>query len=282
VVKVTKPFIDSISSQKYPWTVQNGRYGPTVPGSPIFPESSGSFPPGSNVHLGINHLFNLSTLGQLERMEPETCIHSYARQYQSTRGGVILVTETSNVSAILAVTPGGDGDWTCVNTDSPFCEVAREDNQWRKDPSRQTVLSGAPVSYCLSERPRDQCKVWSSIHMTTIVIILNLVKLTAMFSLSIWIKDRPMMTIGDAIASYLERPDPNTEKMCLVTKSEGEGSMGQFWLKGPRKFDGRRRRLGRAIYAHYLVACVLLYVDLPILLLTRISFAATDAYNANF
>jgi hypothetical protein len=56
------------------------------------------------------------------------------------------------------------------------------------------------------------------------------VKAALMFYVAICIRDEPLMTIGDAVTSFLDREDLNTKDMCLFmvkdSKSHGSDQVG--------------------------------------------------------
>ena len=75
------------------------------------------------------------------------------------------------------------------------------------------------LDYCLSQPAEERCKLEFSLHIMVTVIICNAAKAVVM-GLAVWTHRIPtLVTVGDAIASFLEAPDPFTEGMCLVTKS---------------------------------------------------------------
>jgi hypothetical protein len=62
------------------------------------------------------------------------------------------------------------------------------------------------------------CKLTFDVSVMMIVIICNVVKTICMFLVVLKAEDYPLVTLGDAIASFLERPDPATKGMCLISK----------------------------------------------------------------
>jgi hypothetical protein len=72
----------------------------------------------------------------------------------------------------------------------------------------------APVKFCLAESANEfslNCTISANTTMFIIVIVCNVVKLACLaISITAW-KFRPLAVIGDAIASFMERPDPTTD-----------------------------------------------------------------------
>lgn len=76
---------------------------------------------------------------------------------------------------------------------------------------------GSPVHYCLSENVPERCQLNWSLQFAIIVVVSNLAKVVCMF-LTLWRHDIPaLITIGDAIQSFLDRPDPYTRGCCVYS-----------------------------------------------------------------
>lgn len=109
---------------------------------------------------------------------------------------------------------------------------------------------GKKVDYCLAQQVEEHCKLQLSVHLSTIVIILNAIKVILMVWVVLQVKESPLMTMGDAVASFLTEADPTTEDMCLLTKKEFRSKEYRFqkmFKKGPRPFSEKRHRWGSAV-----------------------------------
>jgi hypothetical protein len=53
-----------------------------------------------------------------------------------------------------------------------------------------------------------------------VVVIYNLGKMLSILYVAFYIKDDPLMTVGDAVQSFLSRPDKTTRGMCLASKAD--------------------------------------------------------------
>lgn len=77
------------------------------------------------------------------------------------------------------------------------------------------------ADHCLSEKVDGQCSFNVNLAIIWIVVACNVIKLFTMaivaYSGTI---DRPIMTIGDAIVSFMTIPDSTTSKMCLRSRGE--------------------------------------------------------------
>lgn len=90
------------------------------------------------------------------------------------------------------------------------------------------------VTSCYSETATAHCKLKFNIPIIVIVIICN-ISIAVCMLITAWnTKDSPLVTLGDAIASFLEDPDPTTRGMCLVSKE----AIQKAWEKPrrPRKW----------------------------------------------
>jgi hypothetical protein len=82
------------------------------------------------------------------------------------------------------------------------------------------------VSHCLSQPAPMVCKLYFNIYIMVIVIVFVFISEVVMLYMSYVVlfrkADDNLRTMGDAIASFLQREDESTSGMCLVTKDEIE------------------------------------------------------------
>ncbi|KZM27396.1 hypothetical protein ST47_g1466 [Ascochyta rabiei] len=76
------------------------------------------------------------------------------------------------------------------------------------------------VSYCLSEEAIPHCKVHFSRDISILVTVINLAKALLMFYVAFKVADDPLITMGDAVASFIDNPDPSTSGACLASIAE--------------------------------------------------------------
>ncbi|GAB7353596.1 hypothetical protein MBLNU459_g4017t1 [Dothideomycetes sp. NU459] len=70
----------------------------------------------------------------------------------------------------------------------------------------------APVQYCLAREVMPHCTVSISVTLMGAVIASNLAKILCLVCTLFAFHFHPLATVGDAIASFLERPDPTTAR----------------------------------------------------------------------
>jgi hypothetical protein len=215
--------------------------------------------------------------GLLEKLDLDLCIAAYAQDYTTSRGGLILVLDTPENSpnttepVLFALTNNfytqtqacatdpyawmcyQDGSNNCLSYHdgctvmchaSPPCKlriagIESSSTGWRPldDPY--------PVKYCLSEKLPEQCKLQASFYILIMVVILNFIKASMMYITVFGTKKSPILTIGDAIASYVDRPDPNTQGLCLVSKADVRSKLQLS--REPRMFVSTPQRWSSAV-----------------------------------
>ncbi|EXK82470.1 hypothetical protein FOQG_13183 [Fusarium oxysporum f. sp. raphani 54005] len=88
-------------------------------------------------------------------------------------------------------------------------------NETKYEPAFQTMK----VDYCLSERFHAPCRLSIANPLLLIVCIMCLSKcLLCAYTLKVrsWRSEEPLMTVGDAISSFIAKPDTCTKGMCTL------------------------------------------------------------------
>lgn len=191
-----------------------------------------------------------ANLPGLQRLENKDCIRMYSEQIISTRSNVLLVTSSKNdTTAIMDFWPRQSPNfdrqglyippWPCdypYDTGSPnnkTCDIgkkAAEANSWH--------MNGRPIQYCLSQPVEEYCRLQFSTGIMAIVICCNLVKMIVMGYIA-WTRPSNLVTLGDAVASFLDRPDAATQGNCLAGKTRFQKSKNwdqtaMHWDPAPR------------------------------------------------
>jgi hypothetical protein len=103
------------------------------------------------------------------------------------------------------------------------------------------VTTTYPVDYCLSEKSEPRCKVQFTRTIAIVVTVLNFLKAILIFYTALGTKENPLLTMGDAVASFLERKDETTRGMCLLSVRDVKAH-NQYLLAGPQAWKGGQRR----------------------------------------
>jgi hypothetical protein len=219
----------------------------------------------------VNHMFHLHQAEKLERLSAADCVNAYAQNYQSARGNLLLVvsnstqeftngsvatfdTQVAPVTSLEDFAPDPFG-WICKQLGSShgkcansISQVQREIGNWRP--------FGSPVQYCMSETVDQHCRVEYTAHLLLVVVLIGLLKTGVMLFIAFRIRDVPLLTIGDAVSSFLTDPEPKTKGMCLLDRSlkqfkpsvtgiqqTGLGEHNSLsWKTPPQYFHDRRKR----------------------------------------
>lgn len=193
---------------------------------------------------------------RFERLDNDTCIEQYGVDYLSNRRNVIVVVSDSDTNNSLL----GFLDWTYSQPENSWVcgtfpaegdnmtlilqpisdfdcsiSIALANDSW--------LMANQPVEYCLSEQVADICRLQFAVPILVVVLSCNFVKLLCMI-LTLWkCRDFTMVTLGDALSSFLAKPDQTTVGMCTVSKKEIEAGA---WprtedQRPPRRWNDRRR-----------------------------------------
>ncbi|KAL6705062.1 hypothetical protein ACN47E_007321 [Coniothyrium glycines] len=199
----------------------------------------------------LEMMWNKANSGNLDRLTAAECINQYAQIINSNRGSTFLVTADANFPpagadepfnasraywydqfmAVEAEDTDRAGDiysWICSGSSRiPFC--ADKVDAIKSDPaswhvggeycltSNTTLCNylSFPVEYCLSEKVEQHCKLQFQPTIAIVITVLNLVKAGLMFYIAFAVLENPLLTMGDAVASFLSKHDPTTKGMSL-------------------------------------------------------------------
>jgi hypothetical protein len=171
----------------------------------------------------------------LTRLTPTDCITAYATAWQSKYGGVVLISSQYNGSeyAIDSVIqqwaprpvdsqqdPFG---WVCMEGDemsdsarqcqSELAGVKRDANS-----TRGWVVNGYKIDYCLVEETPEKCTLEYSLTLSIVVLVTNGLKIAVILGTILSLRTNPLLTLGDAVASFFSVPDEASRGMGLITK----------------------------------------------------------------
>lgn len=166
----------------------------------------------------------------LQELANRDCIWTYAADFVSSHGSVLVISE--NISDISPLQPGSAWNYTTVLVlwsgrqgvpdgtpwicgDAPCdTKTIAEAGTWQ--------LNGFDVEYCLSQKVEEHCKLQFSAAILVVVIVCNFCKMTIMGYIAWTRPSEPLVTVGDAIASFLDHPDLTTIGNCLANKDQFE------------------------------------------------------------
>ncbi|OAL06451.1 hypothetical protein IQ06DRAFT_210 [Phaeosphaeriaceae sp. SRC1lsM3a] len=170
-------------------------------------------------------LSNMYRDGKLARLNTTECITTYAATYQTHHGSVLVVKDMQGAASFDDIRNYDQGmrpNWMCnpdqtwgigsCNSLEVIKDIITNVNGWRP------LSASAPILYCLSEKLSIQrCKLQSSLHIM-IIVIAFIAAMSMVMALLVYRDDeKPLLTIGDAIVSFLQDPDRWTQDMCLAS-----------------------------------------------------------------
>ncbi|KAF7510338.1 hypothetical protein GJ744_006834 [Endocarpon pusillum] len=148
-----------------------------------------------------------------DRLGQAECVNAYATGYLDTRRNLVAV--------VIGDATNGNFSVKLVLHHS-FSGSGFEPYEWisyaHSPPSLDRLKLGWDIDYCLSEQVTGKCCVHFSLSVMIVVIICNLGKALLMFHIAFRVKDKPLLTIGDAIDSFSNNSDHTTREMCLSSK----------------------------------------------------------------
>ncbi|KAE8383704.1 hypothetical protein BDV26DRAFT_299275 [Aspergillus bertholletiae] len=224
--------------------------------------------------------------GTLHHLNISQCVNAYATDFQTAYGSVVLVTNgTSGTDQYQSIQQqdtflpvenfrGGPSDpyrWVCLSNSNAAIQGGRTCNQLLsgvKDEASKGnwYVYGYQVRYCLAEQPPQRCKLEYSLPLAIVVIVFNLVKAVIIGYTAASATKKPILTTGDAVASFMQRPDEFTRGQCLLTresigmqpyrpsyKSTTFDSTPKRWRAA---VSGKRYFLGLASYIAAIIICI--------------------------
>ncbi|KAF2430337.1 hypothetical protein EJ08DRAFT_660813 [Tothia fuscella] len=205
----------------------------------------------------------------LERLDPDQCISAYAQDLVTSRSDVILVRSkevgSGKSSGYFEQCITDPYQWICAQDGENSCNGAPRCQNRLAAIRRNTTgwfpgKSAVAIDHCWSLRVPEKCKVQFSLHLAVVVLILNLAKAVLMCLTAVGATAPPLLTVGDAIASFLGNPEPRTEGMSLVSKQDVMKEKNLDTMRSPRVFQSTRERWFRAASKTRWILCILLYL----------------------
>ncbi|KAE8360992.1 hypothetical protein BDV27DRAFT_167311 [Aspergillus caelatus] len=77
-----------------------------------------------------------------------------------------------------------------------------------------------PLSGCMTKGKDQRCQLFFSPPIAIAVIVSNVIKVVCMYLTARTSRKNILLTVGDALSSFLTSPDPTTEGQCLVSRAD--------------------------------------------------------------
>ena len=170
------------------------------------------------------------------------CVQAYGRSFVSSRSDVLAMTSKLNATdpvrffeladtfEDITHSNGVTYRWMCSayqnlqwsNSGVASCDLDNLYKQIASDWSLCVANAGNncyPIQYCLSKSIEEHCRLQLSLLLMCIVISCNSIKAVCMYLFLKHQKHPPLVTLGDAIESFLQHRDLSTENLCLADRS---------------------------------------------------------------
>ncbi|KAF6824336.1 hypothetical protein CPLU01_10935 [Colletotrichum plurivorum] len=167
-------------------------------------------------------MYNASQDGRLDRLSVARCLDLYGDAFQSSRGNLLIVVEEpeerlseddiqfhKDAKAFPQGIPQ-PFEWICRRetiNETHTCEDWLFD--FKATPGNWTPFQSA-VKECYSQRTDEHCKLKFSNLLCWVVAAVNLLKVALMLLVAFGRGESPLLTVGDAVASFLEHTDETT------------------------------------------------------------------------
>ncbi|KAK8139270.1 hypothetical protein PG984_002650 [Apiospora sp. TS-2023a] len=153
-------------------------------------------------------LQNDARAGKLSDLATVPCLQQVGGEFDTTTDALILITKLSSARSSVIQT-GKAGDMFNLRSMSSVAISVPVDEK--------------VVDRCLARRGLPQtCKVSVSSLLLGVVGLLHLVTLLTMAAVLSWRNFEPLVSLGDAIRSFMRNPDPSTASTCFLDKQDVE------------------------------------------------------------
>ncbi|PGH13119.1 hypothetical protein AJ79_03826 [Helicocarpus griseus UAMH5409] len=224
---------------------------------------------GNSLDPTFKRLMEKGKMGELEYLDNRQCVTTYSVGFQINHANLLIVSDDfnstvadfANITSPLDPPISDPYDWMCAESRriSPTrsCrslagQVYVYSDNWTID-NPYYPFNEFRVKHCLSEPVPESCTVEYSIPLLLVVIVANIIKVAILWGVAFTMTDAPILTIGDAISSFVQVPDCTTRGQCLLSRDI---------VKNPvknSKFNIKPRRWGSPVSGGPWTICLLSY-----------------------
>lgn len=185
---------------------------------------------GGLTRSALLDLQGLATSGALTRLATPACVDVFSGAFNADYQAILLV-----------LSGAGDADNALVATARGGLNESPQSNLTSTSGS-SILVDGSEVTYCLAQ-PADPARQTCTVNLNgillAVVLGLNLAAFLLTASTLLLQRFEPLVTLGDAVSSFLRDPDPSTRSNCLLTRENlgtGLGGWGfregKYWSPG--------------------------------------------------
>ncbi|PUU75533.1 hypothetical protein B9Z19DRAFT_1053764 [Tuber borchii] len=238
--------------------------------------------------------YNTST-ERYKDLTPLECLNAYSRNFVSSHRNLFLITKHSsnttynNTVLNMAVFSGAGalpGDWRSPYDLDPALVGGYYPSHLSANLTRGlpwqvnlTTTGVVEIAGCKSEIVDEKCKVQFSLGIMIVVICCNFVKACCMIMAVVRSREPTLVTLGDAIDSFLRVPDSTTKGVCFADRQYiarewklGRGTRPTKWEK-----TGVQRWRTSASYAGWATCFVFFFLYMFYILIFLINSIQTES-----
>jgi hypothetical protein len=209
----------------------------------------------------LANLLHLAAKGNLTRLSSHACKEAYASELQSKHRSLLLV--SSEVGSVpvgvelnetVSLRDNGDSfAWMCGNVDR-----TRDCMTYIRFHMREEWKPfDLKVDYCLAEEMDASCLLQFGTIPLVVVMCMNISKFFLMLLVLRTTRQSPLLNIGDAVASFIEREDEYTKGMCLASKLYIDTTLQSEYIQAVT-YKKKQPQWFRATSTQRLYLCVIL------------------------
>lgn len=199
----------------------------------------------------------------------EECIAHYSKDFVEDRRNVVVIVKDppSNEGSLFKIatqefplkftTEYNAFAWICDTPDIANQTGSCCVNEWGFVPcsniapkllerADEWTTGGFQVDHCLSEKVPSDCHLHFSWVLMTVVLSFNLLKVIAIAYVALRLGESPLVTVGDAIQSFIQRPDRTSEGMCLASHASVIASTKLGYTTTSMRYEPQQHRFFEA------------------------------------
>ncbi|KAK4122382.1 hypothetical protein N657DRAFT_576349 [Parathielavia appendiculata] len=222
---------------------------PFVAGASFNSDSSNNV--GGLSRVDLETLQQRAARGETVRLSASACINQFSAEFETEYSAVLLISASSSASLIQ----------TSLGT------------------IQDLVPTASAIQYCLAfPAAAPTCEVSLNAPLLGSVALVNAITLLATATVLFRRPSsfRPLATLGDAISSFLQDPDPTTQGACLLSKSDVRH--GRWPLQESKFWVPRTHRWLRSVSGARWLATFSLWVACISLCAGGLAFSLTPSH----
>lgn len=187
---------------------------------------------GANVPRSeLQDLQSLATEDKLTTLSPQACINVFSAVFNNEFQNILLIVNDASSGSTNSLITTARGGLNASAASNPSTRTTTINSQ--------ILVDGARVTSCLAQPTsalHQTCTLNVNGPLFIVALVLNFVMLLFTGATLLLRRFRPLVTLGDAIASFLHDPEPATRRNALLTKFNLRSDLGgwgftegKFW-----------------------------------------------------